>query len=596
MLNERLTVKMENKRENMLASMLTREDFEMKLEQLSKAAPSAKPSIRAELMRMFACLNIRCESMREDEYFEELAKTSVLPSFDDIETKILETLFANFDDYPTPEQAMRRIVDRVCDKSDNWQDDTLRLRILKQFIKYGNYLTYMVDTIDENGEIIKKKNGKPKQSKICIYNGQKYIIQYAEGKKGAATTSVEDVINNIDDDIFSILEKATKAQKQPEGKYGLLRLCDDLAYGRFKAGGSIKRDLYLFAIVYNMSYYCDNGNTEQILDYYTDIQKNLFEDYYSNNLMRYLTSAYSGNVTGYEVHPSGQGINYKNFAEMVYIYYLSSDIDRTEKIKKAEEMIKRLSISAQEYVPSVSNDMATKYFTTKITQEVLELSEEDFEEFIRENYDCSLETENYVDSKGNKKERAKSSMQTQSSSYTAFKLYNKLIDDMEKFNIPVKRENCNYGLWFTDLSSLKKGMDGEFFKKTRIEDPEKLDRFIKLLFAINSYLGNLFIEQENNQTVKEEHYEVSSRIVPTMNIRNPQLMTRTALVTAYYYYYNAKLENSDQYRSLMDVYNDYTNSINGLNAYLERAHYQPINDKNIFDIAVIFSSYASNHM
>ena len=312
--------------------------------------------------------------------------------------------------------------------------------------------------------------------------------------------------------------------------------------------------------------------------------------------MRYLTSAYSGNVTGYEVDPSGQGINYKNFAEMVYIYYLSSDIDRTEKIKKAEEMIKRLSISAQEYVPSVSNDMATKYFTTKITQEVLELSEEDFEEFIRENYDCSLETENYVDSKGNKKERAKSSMQTQSSSYTAFKLYNKLIDDMEKFNIPVKRENCNYGLWFTDLSSLKKGMDGEFFKKTRIEDPEKLDRFIKLLFAINSYLGNLFIEQENNQTVKEEHYEVSSRIVPTMNIRNPQLMTRTALVTAYYYYYNAKLENSDQYRSLMDVYNDYTNSINGLNAYLERAHYQPINDKNIFDIAVIFSSYASNHM
>ncbi len=596
MVNERLTVKMKDKRENMLASMLTGEDFEMKLEQLKEAAPSAKPSIRAELMRMFACLKIPCDSMREDEYFEELVDTTVLPSFDDIETKILETLFANFDDYPTPEQSMLRIVDRVCDKSDNWQDGTLRLRILKQFIKYGNYLTYTADVYDNDGNIVLKKNGKPKQSKVCIYNGQKYIVEYAEGKKGADANSNDDVINNIDDDIFAVLETATKAQKQPEGKYGLLRLCDDLACGRFKAGGSIKRDLYLFAIVYNMSFYCENGNMEQILDYETDIQKNLFEDYYSNNLMRYLTNAYSGNITAYEIDPSGQGINYKNFAEMVYVYYLSKDMKRSMKIKNAEEMIKRLSSLTNKNTLNVSRNMATRYFTSKMTQEVFDLSEDDFERYIAENYDCSLELEDYVDSKGEQKQRAKSSMQTQSSSYTAFRLYNKLIRDMEHFDLSVKRENCNYGLWFADVSGLKKGMNGEFFENARRKDPEKLDKFVKLLFAINSYLGNVFIEQENKQTVNEEHREVSSRPVSTMNIQSPQFMTRTALITAYYYYYNAKIENENRYKSLVDVYNDYTNPMSGLNAYLEMAHYQPVNDKNIFDIAVIFSSYAASHI
>ena len=37
---------------------------------------------------------------------------------------------------------------------------------------------------------------------------------------------------------------------------------------------------------------------------------------------------------------------------------------------------------------------------------------------------------------------------------------------------------------------------------------------------------------------------------------------------------------------------DYTDPDAGLNSLLEAAGYQPINDRNIFDLAVIFSSYA----
>lgn len=54
---------------------------------------------------------------------------------------MLLALFAVYKEYPLPEDYMKRIVDRLCGAEDGWENDTLRLRILKQFIKYGNYLS-----------------------------------------------------------------------------------------------------------------------------------------------------------------------------------------------------------------------------------------------------------------------------------------------------------------------------------------------------------------------------------------------------------------------------------------------------------------------
>ena len=79
-----------------------------------------------------------------------------------------------------------------------------------------------------------------------------------------------------------------------------------------------------------------------------------------------------------------------------------------------------------------------------------------------------------------------------------------------------------------------------------------------------------------------------------MSIQKPEDMTRTALIVAYYYWYNQLNESRNAKKSFVDVMDDYTDfeSETGLNAMLEKAGYQPINDRNIFDLAVIFSSYA----
>ena len=67
-----------------------------------------------------------------------------------------------------------------------------------------------------------------------------------------------------------------------------------------------------------------------------------------------------------------------------------------------------------------------------------------------------------------------------------------------------------------------------------------------------------------------------------MSIEKPEDMTRTALITAFYYWYNQRFEQSGTDKNLFDVFSDYTDSTTGLNYYLEAAGYQPINDKNIF--------------
>ena len=76
-----------------------------------------------------------------------------------------------------------------------------------------------------------------------------------------------------------------------------------------------------------------------------------------------------------------------------------------------------------------------------------------------------------------------------------------------------------------------------------------------------------------------------------MKVEKAENMTRTALITAYYYWYNTINEHNETEKNFIDVIADYTNPVIGLNSYLAQAGYQPISEKNIFDMAVIFSSY-----
>ena len=540
--------------------MLSRKDFEAKLMQLRDARPSQKPGLCAILCEMFAARGIACKPGMEYSYYEALVQESDIPDFRDIETRILDGMLSCFAEYPTPSEYMQRIVDRLSDPADGWEADSLRLRILKQLIRYGNCLVYQGET-----------------EKVHVYGGEGYLKKYAKARTGKTPKTAEEILQAVDEQVFDVLETANKAQKKQDGTYGLLKMADDLARGIFKAGGATKRDLYHFAIVFGMTY--SSGSTA---DDASDIEKNLFEDYYTNNLMRFVTDSGAGEPGSVEMDPSGQGINYKNFAEMVYIYFISKNYPPAEKLRRASEMIERLKSGGH---PAVKmEDTSTKFYTTLFTDEILQMSETAFEAFIAENYDCDVEFEN-VDKNGRLYIGRKGVLQVRTSQDTAFSIYSALQSQIRRelgdADDPLKA--CSYGLWFTDVAALEKAVRNSPQTLSSHRTPEELERFVRLLNGINHFLGCQMNEQE---------------------CRTAERMTRTALIAAYYYCYNLHNENTAG-KSLLDVYRDYTDTsvsyaewaengygFPGLNSLLSEAGYQPISDKSIFDIAVIFSSYA----
>lgn len=542
-------------------------DFDNKIKELKKAGcDSSRPNILQKLFCMFDACGIEYEKGKDNKYYEELVKKSDIPSDNEIEDKIIYALYLEYEKYPSPKDYILRIVDRLCDKNDGWEGDTLRVRILKQFIKYGNYL----------------------KGKCGGYGGHKYICEYFEKATGKKQSDKK-ILELLSDDIFDVLEEAQKKDLKPEGKYGLLKAADDLAGGKFRTQGATKKLLYLFAIVYGMTYY--TGSEDEVINYETDIEKNLFCDYYTNNLMRFISEEYRGNLTSYELNPSGQGINYKNFAEVIYLYYIVSDYSPIEKLKRATAMIEKIKATQTDNSAAVPvpYDKVTGYLKGKYKREqnipiddfesILKSSENEFEQFIIKNYNCKTcikATEGYYIGE----------MQLETEQQTAFNNYTNILRKIEELGKAL--ENCNYGLWFTDVAAFRKKGYKNICDRNPDVNGEKFEEFMELLMAVNDFLGRTVEEEESHKNENEECKKLSVSKTKALFITDPKEITRTYIIVAFYYYYNAEHEG-EEWKSFSEVWESFKAEVD---EFLISSFYQPLNGKNIFDILVVFSSYA----
>ena len=511
-------------------SICSASSFTRKLEQLKSSARSARPSVMKELYVMLDNIGIEYEKGKDYAYYEQLVNYAYILDTEEIEERMLHSLNKKYQGYPTPEEYMLRIVNTLASPSDKWQNDTLRLRILKQFIKYGNYLH------------------------DADFGGRLTIRKYVREKINRSVSD-DDVIAVLDDGIFSCLNDASRDERRPEGSFGIIKLSDDLASGKFRTGGATKRGLYLFAMVYDMTYTIDS--TDMICDEKTDIEKNLFTDYYTNNLMRYLSDSYNEEAFKFESDPSGQGINYKNFSEMIYLYFISRrEYTPQEKIKRSHEMIKALVNSGNEsHNPESGHGSRTSHYREIFTEDILSLNENEFMRFIRENYNCNTSGKF-------------SSIQIESEQSTAFSEYSRILHELREFlrkrdEIPESEDpldDCRYGLWITDINALRDG--------TRIIEGID-DEFINVLEAAHSFLAS----------------------GSSLRITNPSLITRTSLVTAWYYYFNAIHEHDSK-----GIWNSFGSLFfrfkAGIDIILQKSGYQLFSGKNIFDLLIAFSSYA----
>lgn len=550
-----------------------RGDFLWAVEELRQSEGSSDHSSKLKrLYNLFDQNGISYERKRDADYYRELVEQSDIPTSDEIQDRIINALYSRYEKYPTPEDYMKRIVDRLSSAEDSWDDDTLRLRILKQFIKYGDCLN------------------------AAKCGGRTFIRKYARGR-GAKGNAPAEVAEHVDDKIFDVLldRETTGEQRSFKGKYGLLKVSDDLAAGKFRMWGATKQNLYLFAMVYGMTYY--TGSDMSVFRAESDIEVNLFRDYYTNNFARFITDAYKDSNAGqeYEYDPSGQGINYKNYAEMVYLYYISQDMEPAEKIQRASSMINEIKTDmlgkgapadwdSNNYTQHFRDMLRHPERETVDSRAILDKTEEEFRQFLCDNYFCDTSCSYTPDPDA---KALVNPLQLETDQNSAFDEYRMILEGLS--DLGISPEDCYYGLWFTDVGTLNaRGPEAD---EDGGKDGKSFDDFVLLLQSVNDYIGYTPDEvRSSGDMISNE-----SKVARAMQITSARDVTRSSVITAFYYYYNALRLGDDikGVRSFEDVFNEFKENVN---EYLESAGYQPFDGRNLFDVLIAFSSYAYIYM
>ncbi len=177
--------------------------------------------------------------------------------------------------------------------------------------------------------------------------------------------------------------KSKKAVNNPDTE--LIAMCDSLAHGSFRVNGKTKTELYYFAFMFGMTVRVEG----RAYDPDRDVEKKLFHDFYNNSMLNVLSDM--SNPTAIDKEPTGEGINYKNYAEMIYIYFLCKDgLNMTpgEKIDKAESIINHCVNSASKHRKKADTPISknTKTYRDEHLNALLDLSPDKLADYISDNY------------------------------------------------------------------------------------------------------------------------------------------------------------------------------------------------------------------
>lgn len=431
--------------------------------------------------------------------------------------KLVKSVYDKYSGFPKSGNYIERVVRRLGDPA--FSKDSVRLAILKQFIKYTDY------------------NTMP----IC-----KYVLSKHLGQDGAKKLSKKEknafVLENIDESIFEIIE--ADISQEERRKFTLLKLADDLSKGRFRTNGRTRSDLYVVALAFDMTCYLGLPNQTFLPE--RDFQKNLLHDFYNDSPFRAASDDYRENATNYEAEPTGEGINFKNFAEIVYIYYMNKEgMSAGEKLKKAEDMIKSCKLSSGEAHLSVEpSDEDELSFKEKHLKKILSLSEDELRDYIVTHF--VVPVQGCMDTvHGEKKNRC----------------------TFDNYQITAKRYYCECAEYLVENIDNVGGIYGDFFFSDLVLETEFEGDFYgdRDFMDVISYMNKLLVFNKNNFYIKED-----------------ESLSRNRLLAIYAYKYY--VEECGLGLSFPDLYKDFCFQVNEM---LDECGFQQISEKNIFDYYLI---------
>jgi len=199
-------------------------------------------------------------------------------------------------------------------------------------------------------------------------------------KKNGMTAEQKECVDRLKKIISDISETNISAQSgMAEVGKRLLKTADDLASCTFRTNGSTRKDLYIFAFAFGLKIYRDKSSPEY--DKFSDIE-NLFFDVYNDDLFRYLEES---DFRDSNAIPNGEGVNYKNFAEAICLYYLTKEepLTRYERYEKAMKCIELCKEKSGGHSEDTGN---TVFYKKLYWDEILNVNENNLIDFVRMNY------------------------------------------------------------------------------------------------------------------------------------------------------------------------------------------------------------------
>jgi hypothetical protein len=553
-----------------------------------RAKGSRYPSERKKLEAMLTASSIAFDPAElepqnlkasDNSLSDRIDHSSAPDDFSVLGNECIYALYKYLTKYPGPEDSMLQLVnDLSMPEDDGWKCDPLRLRILKQFIKYGDYLSALSKYASSKNEI------------------QQYAINKLEMSKATALSNNNALCAILDDGVFS------------EVKCNLLTLSEDLASGRIRSNRTSRQGLYLFAIVYRMTYNprwienevdfgvsfaADGFTPDQESDIKKDIEKNLFYDYYTNNLLQYLGRT-EGDLPVTDI-PSEYGINYKNFAEMIYLYYIvNTDYEPWVKIKKASNLIDtvsreqtRLQKQGKKTGPEIPTDCAgstidyrrlaaERLFTR---DNLLGLEEGDLKEFILNNYSC-------VAGKGCQKTMLGAE---ENSPYKQFLILKGQIELITTKDNPKKSAASEESFTLLKRSPISYVRENPlYFVNAKLDCDLNRDLDCKwndYQAYVKSKCGAGEFHEEIFQKLREVITFANHFLASWVSVDRPDKMSRTALLSAFYY---ATLYEIEDVANFPDYFYQFRQQAD---MYLIAAGYQPISGNNLFDVLIALSGF-----
>ena len=327
-------------------------------------------------------------------------------------------------------------------------------------------------------------------------------------------------------------------------KVGVLKTADDLSKMRIRSQRATKVDFYRFALLLDLN---DKKLTPD------KIFEKILDDIYTDNFFAFADSNFSPEVT-----VLSEGINWKNYAETIYMYYLCrQDLTPSVRLTRAVNLIQICKKNAKN-LPNPGNPVdLTKIFHDRFNN-ARRLSENDFRQYLLDNY--------YIYDPDENENLPPIMMASQMNS--AFNVFNDLRGLIENWLAENNtRQDLDAGVHLEDfLENLRYEIESLTYIQS---DKGFVNFFKKLTYTLNIYERNLLNRLKDSET-----------------------FSRTDLIALYYVYFaNAQLPNFISSYEIVEwdaLFNEFTGN---LNVYLTQAEYKTWSYTTILDQFVLFSLY-----